>query len=83
MTHTTPTATTPAPAPLLWTAEQCAAACSVCRASWFSMQAAGAIPAPVLARGHIRRWAADEIAEWCKAGCPSRERWEQIRGARR
>ncbi len=82
MSDTAPT-NHPAAEPLLWTAEQCSKACNISRASWFALQAAGAIPSPVLHRGHIVRWLAEEIRDWCKAGTPSRDVWEAGRGRRR
>ncbi len=72
-----------APAPLLINAAAAAAMCSVSRATWFSWQACGMIPAAVLRRGQVVRWSAQEVADWCKAGCPSHDRWLVIRGAKR
>lgn len=69
-----------APAPLLLDAAACAALCSVSRATWFSWQASGLIPAAVLRRGRIVRWSRAEIEAWCNAGCPARDRWQVVRG---
>ncbi len=41
-------------------------------------QAAGRLPAQVYVGGS-RRWRRAEIVAWVAAGCPARERWEQIR----
>lgn len=37
----------------------------------------GALPAPVLKRGAVIRWSADEIRRWMAAGCPDLEAWEK------
>ena len=73
-------ATIAAPAPLLLDAAGAAALCSVSRATWFSMQAAGQIPAAVLRRGRVVRWSYAEIVAWIAAGCPARDRWAIISG---
>jgi predicted DNA-binding transcriptional regulator AlpA len=69
--------------PLLLDAAQAAALCNVSRATWFSWQASGLIPAAVLRRRHVVRWSAEEIRRWCESACPSRERWEVIKQGRK
>ena len=64
-----------APAPLLVDAAQAAALCGVSRATWFSWQAAGRVPAPALRAGRVVRWSVDEVRRWIEAGCPSVERF--------
>ncbi len=71
-----------APAPMLLDASQAAALCGVSRATWFAWQAAGQIPSPVLRRGRVVRWDRREIEAWCAAGCPARDRWQVLKGAR-
>jgi predicted DNA-binding transcriptional regulator AlpA len=75
-----PTATTVAP--LLISAAHCAELCGISRASWFAWQSSGFAPAAVLRRGRLVRWSADEIQRWCESGCPPRDRWNVVRGAR-
>ena len=67
---------------LLIDAAQAAALCDVSRVTWFSWQASGLIPAAVLRRGRVVRWARQEIEAWISAGCPARDRWNVLRGPR-
>ena len=73
-------ATIAASAPLLVDAADAAALCGVSRATWFSMQSCGAIPAAVLRRGRVVRWSYAEIVAWIAAGCPARDRWAVLNG---
>ena len=43
-------------------------------------QAAGRVPAPLYVGGS-RRWRRAEIVAWVAAGCPARDRWDEIRTA--
>ena len=43
-------------------------------------QSAGRLPAQVYVGGS-RRWRRAEIVAWVAAGCPPRERWEEMRTA--
>ena len=43
-------------------------------------QAAGRLPAQVYVGGS-RRWRRAEIESWVDAGCPARDRWDEIRTA--
>lgn len=74
--------TTTAPA-LLLDAKAAARLCGVSRATWFNWQATGQVPPPCLAKGRIRRWSRQTIVRWIDAGCPSRDRWQAMKGARR
>jgi len=75
-----PSDTPTALSPLLLDAAACAALCNVSRATWFSWQASGQIPAPCLSKGNVRRWSVAEIQAWIQAGTPSRDRWETVKG---
>jgi predicted DNA-binding transcriptional regulator AlpA len=55
----------------------------ISRASVFNLQATGQLPAAVLRRGQIVRWAISDIQLWISLGCPSKEVFELHRGARR
>jgi predicted DNA-binding transcriptional regulator AlpA len=64
---------------LLLCATEAAALCGVSRSLWWSMHSAGKVPLPIrLSRRTL--WRADELRNWTRADCPSRERWEQIKG---
>lgn len=49
------------------------------RQCW-KLLSSGRLPAPVRL-GRSVRWRRDELLAWLEAGCPSRDRWEAIRGA--
>lgn len=53
--------------------------CGVSRATWFRLNSAGRIPAPVRI-GSVPRWRVEELRAWLEAGCPTRERWMATRG---
>lgn len=47
----------------------------------WALNSSGRMPSAVRL-GRSVRWRANEIREWLEAGCPTRERWEQLRGQR-
>jgi predicted DNA-binding transcriptional regulator AlpA len=55
----------------------------ISRASVFNLQATGQLPAAVLRRGQIVRWAISDIQLWISLSCPSKEVFELHRGPRR
>jgi predicted DNA-binding transcriptional regulator AlpA len=66
--------------PLLVNAATAAKLLSVSRSKFYSMHSAGLVPMPLtLGQGSIR-WSVDELREFVRAGCPSREKWELIKG---
>jgi predicted DNA-binding transcriptional regulator AlpA len=69
--------------PLLVNAATAAKLLSVSRSKFYSMHSAGLVPMPItLGQGSIR-WSVDELREFVKAGCPSRERWEAMKEQQR
>jgi len=60
--------------PLLLTAQDLAAKLQVSLRSVRRLDLAGRLPAPVTI-GRAVRWRANEIRDWCNAGCPKRNRW--------
>lgn len=64
---------------ILVTVDDAAAMCKVSRAAFYRMCAAGKTPAKVKL-GRSTRWRRQELLDWIKAGCPSREKWEAISG---
>lgn len=58
-------------------AKAAARLCGIGRTAWLSHVSAGKTPAPIRL-GRRVLWLRDEIIAWCKAGCPSRERWEAM-----
>lgn len=61
----------------LITAQQLAKRLSISVRSVWRRDAAGELPAPVRIGGAVR-WRSEEVNQWIKAGCPSREVWERM-----
>ena len=59
---------------------ECAALCGVGRRTWRQYQAAGKVPPPIKLGG-LTRWKRDDIELWIEWGCPSLERFLEIKGA--
>ena len=70
-------------APLLVDAAGVGVLLKISRASVFNLQATGQLPAAVLRRGQIVRWAISDIQLWISLGCPSKEVFELHRGPRK
>jgi predicted DNA-binding transcriptional regulator AlpA len=68
--------------PLAVDARAAARLCSVSRSLWFVMDSAGQVPEGVRL-GRRRVWPLAELRAWLAAGCPSRDRWQAIRGVRK
>ena len=64
--------------PLLLKDREVAALLGVSRRHVATLRASGRMPAPVRL-GCSVRWQRDEIEGWIAAGCPARERWEEMR----
>ena len=75
--------TAPPVAPLLVDAAGVGRLLGISRASVFNLQATGMLPAAVLRRGQIVRWAISDIELWISLGCPSKEVFELHRGPRK
>ncbi len=72
---------TDTPDALLMSAPQVAQALNISRASVYEFMNTGRLPMPVKIGG-CTRWRADELARWIQAGCPHRQKWQSLRGAR-
>jgi predicted DNA-binding transcriptional regulator AlpA len=72
----------PALEPLAVGAKAAARLCGVSRSLWYSLDSAARVPEGVRLAGR-RVWPLDELRDWLRAGCPSRDRWAAIRGMRR
>jgi predicted DNA-binding transcriptional regulator AlpA len=72
----------PALEPLAVDAKVAARLCGVSRSLWFSMDSAAQIPMGCRL-GRRRVWPLDELKDWLRAGCPSRDRWAAMKGGRR
>lgn len=67
--------------PLLFDRKALARALGVSVRHLAGLRSRGALPAPVRL-GAAVRWDVREIGAWIAAGCPARDRWEALRGAR-
>lgn len=75
-------ATTTGPAPLLVDAKTAARLCGgISLRTWWSLHSAAKTPLPVRLNRRTL-WRAGELADWCKAGCPTRDRWQSMKGNR-
>jgi len=63
--------------PLLVNLETAAALCAQSRASWYRRLSAGLAPRPVY-MGRKPYWVREELVAWVRAGCPPRDKWEQM-----
>ncbi|MCD8141155.1 MAG: helix-turn-helix domain-containing protein [Planctomycetaceae bacterium] len=63
---------------LLMDANGAAALCGVSRSTWFKLAATGKLPRPIKL-GRVTRWNREELQAWIAAGCPAREKWDNIR----
>jgi predicted DNA-binding transcriptional regulator AlpA len=68
----------PTPAPLLVDALTASKLCGVSRAGWWALHSSGRCPLPVRL-GRRTLWVAEELADWCKAGAPARDKWQNIK----
>ncbi len=66
---------------VLLRASEAAAACGVSPRTWRRWCSAALVPRPVRI-AKVARWVAGELRAWSLAGCPSRERWEEVRHGR-
>lgn len=50
--------------------------------AWWRAHSAGKVPLPIrVAGGRAVRWRLDELRAWAEAGCPPREKWQELREA--
>ena len=61
----------------LFRAAEAARFLGISRATFYRQIAKGAIPRAVWIGG-CRRWRIEELCRWLDAGCPTRERWEEM-----
>lgn len=64
--------------PLLVGAVAAAKASDVCERTWRSMDAQGLVPEAVRL-GRRRLWSVEDLRDWVRLGCPSRERFKLLR----
>ncbi len=64
-----------ADADILVTVDEAAKICHMSRAMFYKLHAAGKAPR-LIKLGALSRWRRQELLDWIKAGCPSREQWE-------
>ena len=63
----------------LMTAQAAAELINVSKRTWYRLNSAGKVPAPVRISG-IVRWNPVELAHWIEAGTPDRTKWNYLKG---
>ena len=66
------------PDALLLTVDEAAAMLNVGRTHLYKLHSSGRVPLPVHL-GKSIRWNRPELEGWVRAGCPTRDKWEQIK----
>ena len=66
--------------PLLLSAAEAAQLLGISRSSFYSLLSSGRVGPVAVRLGRSVRWQAEELAEWVRAGCPSRDRWLSYQG---
>ena len=69
--------------PLLLDVHAAARALGVPKKTVGNWNRSGRLPMPIRMGSRSLLWRADELAAWVRNGCPSRLRWETMKGARR
>jgi predicted DNA-binding transcriptional regulator AlpA len=69
-------------ADIMVTVHEAAAMCKMSKTTFYKLHASGKTPRRVKL-GALARWRRQEILDWIKAGCPSREKWEAMSGKQR
>jgi excisionase family DNA binding protein len=67
---------------ILVTVDEAAEICKMSRSTFYKLRAAGKTPRCVKL-GALTRWRRQELLDWIKAGCPTREKWEAMSGRQR
>lgn len=62
---------------LLLTARQVAAELGLSERKVWLLNSGGLLPAPIRL-GRSTRWRRTDVAEWVRAGCPAREKWQAL-----
>ncbi len=73
-----PAETAPATPGIMVGAVEAARICGISRTTWYSLKAAGRLPAPV----HLGRrvlWRREELHDWMTARCPSLHQWQRLK----
>jgi len=65
------------PPKLMLRRNEAAAACGKGISTWDRLTAMGMTPQPTRLGGTLL-WNSDELAEWCRRGCPPRQEWASI-----
>lgn len=65
---------------LLLSAAEVAALLGISRSAFYSLLSSGRIGPMQVRLGRSVRWRVDELQAWVTAGCPSRDRWQLIKG---
>jgi len=72
---------TPQVEPLLLNAKQVAATLGIGESTIWQLHAGGKLPLPIKLNRRTL-WAAEELRDFVRAGCPQRQKWLAMRGQR-
>lgn len=64
---------------LLLSANEAAQLLGISRSALYALHSSGRVPLP-LKLGRRSLWSFEELRAWVSAGCPSREKWVQVKG---
>lgn len=64
-------------ADIMVTVDEAAEMCKMSRTTFYKLHASGKTPRCVKL-GALARWRRQELLDWIKVGCPSREKWEAM-----
>ena len=71
------------PDKILCSAAQASSMLQISRSAFYSMCSDGRIgPMKISLSNRCARWRVSELREWAELGCPARELWLKMRGAR-
>ena len=66
--------------PILVNAVDAARSLGISRSQFLALESAGRVPRKTRLGGSVR-WSLQELRAWASAGCPSRDRWEDLKAA--
>lgn len=64
--------------PLLLSAKDASGLLGIGRTLFYGLNSSGRLPQPVRLGGRVL-WRRSELEDWTVAGCPNREKWEQLK----
>lgn len=63
--------------PLTVNTKEAASLIGVCRTLFYEMKSDGRLGVKPIAFGRKKVWSVEELTEWVRAGCPTRDKWQK------